>query len=137
MKKLIYLVVVLAFGLTAGVASGDVVSGEGEDIVRINFQPQDSEVPEGYIIDYGLNFSPQNALEYGFYGNEADTLGGTRDRDDAHPDQRYDTHIQLWEGNWTPPSKTWEIALAPGRYNIFIVCGDAVATERCLAWPLL
>ena len=130
MKKLIYLVVVLAFGLTAGVASGDVVSGEEEDIVRINFQPQDSEVPEGYIIDYGKNFSPQNGLNYGFYGNESDTLGGTRDRDGAHEDQRYDTHIQLWEGNWTPKSKTWEIALDSGKYNIYIVCGDAVATDQ-------
>ena len=131
MKKLIYLVVVLAFGLTAGVASGDVVSGVGE-MIKINFQPQNSEVPEGYIIDYGKNFSPQNGLNYGFGvdGKEDDTLEGTRDRDGAHEDQRYDTHIQLWEGNWTPPSKTWEIALDSGKYNIYIVCGDAVATDQ-------
>ncbi len=56
MKKLIYLVVVLAFGLTVGVASG-------KEIVKINFQPEFSNVPEGYIRDYGKKFSVQNGLQ--------------------------------------------------------------------------
>jgi len=121
MKKLIYLVVVLAFGLTVGVASGVSV-----EMVKINFQPEFSDVPDGYIRDYGKKFSSQNGLQYGF---DEDITDKTRERW-VDPDQRYDTLIQIFNTDSDLPDRTWEIELVPGLYNIFIVCGDPAFTDQ-------
>ncbi|MHC4511505.1 MAG: discoidin domain-containing protein, partial [Planctomycetota bacterium] len=114
-KKFMYLAPsVLVLCLAAGVASAQEVS--------INFQSQGAPIPEGYLPDYGEVFGDRgNGFSYGW---DVDATGATRDRNNAGaPDQRYDTVNHL-QPNRTDPERTWEIALANGSYNLFIVCGD-------------
>lgn len=108
------LVLLLSFGLTVRVASG-------QSSVKINFQSRTQgsrEVPEGYLPDYGDVFGDRgNGFSYGW---TADKTGIARDRD-RHPDQRYDTNnsLVLWSG-----TGSWEIALPNGTYDVYIVGGD-------------
>ncbi|MDQ4078246.1 MAG: hypothetical protein M3220_18620 [Chloroflexota bacterium] len=87
--------------------------------VRINFQPESSEIPAGYLADVGAEYGERdNGYTYGW--NE-DNRENARDRDSSNaPDQRYDTfnHLQL-EGTYT-----WEIAVPNGEYIVTVVMGD-------------
>ena len=102
----------LGFCLMAGVA--------GASTIKINFQSAGAPIPEGYLPEYGDVFGPH---ESGWnYGWDRNIRAGARDRNSANaPDQRYDTlnHVQQ-DG----VSKTWEIELPNGTYNVFLVCGD-------------
>jgi hypothetical protein len=113
-RKLVYLVLLLAFGLVIGAASGQTI--------KINFQPAGAPVPEGYLADTSLVFADRgNGYSYGW----SRAFDETRDRNE-HADQRYDTlnHLQKDDG------EVWEIALANGSYNVFLVCGDADNTDQ-------
>ncbi|MBW7991121.1 MAG: hypothetical protein FVQ84_14050 [Planctomycetes bacterium] len=111
-KKLICLVLVLAFVLTAGLA--------GASEIKINFQSGGAPIPEGYLPEYGDPFvEHDNGWSYGWDQN---IRSGARDRNSANaPDQRYDTinHLQQAGGD-----KIWEIEVPNGTYNLFLVCGD-------------
>jgi len=113
-KKLICLVsfvMVLAFGLTAGVTNASEI--------KINFQSGGAPIPDGYLPDYGEVFADRgNGWSYGW---DKDLKSDARDRNSSDaPDQRYDTINHLQKG--TPG--VWEIELPNGTYNLLLVCGD-------------
>ncbi len=85
-------------------------------VYKINFQPDNVEVPAGYQMDNGRTFSTATG-----YGWETGPSGaGTRDRDDAvSPDQRYDTMIHV------NPTSIWEMTVPNGNYSVTICNGDA------------
>lgn len=115
-RKSIFLILLLVFGLTIGIASG-------QSSVRINFQSNSQgsrEVPVGYLPDYGAVFGDRgNGWSYGW---TVDKTASGRDRD-IDPDQRYDTLNALVM--WNTGTGSWEIAVPNGTYNVYIVGGDA------------
>ncbi|MBC8468787.1 MAG: hypothetical protein H8D56_04890 [Planctomycetes bacterium] len=111
-KKLTLLVLVLAFGLTVGVA--------GASEIKINFQSSGAPIPDGYLPEYGDPFGEHDS---GWnYGWDQNIRSGARDRNSGNaPDQRYDTINHLQQAG----DRIWEIELPTnGTYNIFLVCGD-------------
>ena len=109
-KRTICLTVLLVSGFAGTLSAGE--------IIKVNFQLAGAPVPEGYLPDTGLVFADRgNGYSYGW---NMDRTGETRDRNNAAaPDQRYDTLIHFRD-----VGAVWEIALAPGVYNVHIVCGD-------------
>src|SRR4030043_1880456 len=105
-RKLVYLILILSFGLAIDVANG-------QSSVKINFQGAkdpsspnhgSGEVPLGYLPDWGDIFGDRgNGFSYGWTN---DRTGRARDRD-INPDQRYDTLNQLTSWGISPAS--WEI----------------------------
>jgi hypothetical protein len=87
--------------------------------VKINFQPNASALPPGYLKDSGSIFGDRGNGET--YGWNLSASSFTRDRNAGlSPDQRYDTlvHTQLY-GN-----RTWELEVPNGTYSVFLVAGD-------------
>lgn len=108
--KLIYLISLI---LILGIAVNAAEALE----VKINFQDLESETPEGYLPDIGEIFGDRgNGYSYGW---DQDIQGDARERS-ANTDQRYDTLVQMQEGD----SRTWEIELPNGSYELFVACGD-------------
>ncbi len=92
--------------------------------VKINFQLAGATVPDGYLPDTGQVFGDQgNGFSYGW---NRDISGDTRDRADAHADQRYDTLVHLQKGE----DAIWEIELENGDYDLYWVCGDPTAVDQ-------
>ena len=116
-ERNVVLILMLAFAMLAGIASGQNLS----EVVKINFQQEANPVPAGYIKDYGLAYTLQNGFDYGFDVQ----VDATRQRG-TDPDPRYDTlnHFEKSDGRY------WEIALDSGLYNIFLVCGDPDNTNQ-------
>jgi hypothetical protein len=93
------------------------VTGTISKTFKVNFQPVASPVPVGYIADAGQVFGDRgNGLSYGWNQN---ATSFTRDRN-LNADQAKDTliHTQLFG------SRTWEVAVPNGAYQIHIVSGD-------------
>jgi hypothetical protein len=113
-KKLTFLVLLLVFGLTVGLA--------GASEIKINFQSAGAPIPEGYLPEYGeLFFAHDNGWSYGW---NQDITSGARDRNSGNaPDQRYDT-LNHFRG------AVWEIEVPNGTYDLFIVCGDPSYTDQ-------
>lgn len=94
---------------------------------RVNFQPQLSQVPSGYVADDG---SPYDSRSIGLtYGWSRDNRPDARDRA-SHPDQRYDTfiHMQKDQGGGSVTS-SWSIAVPNSTYNVTLLAGDPIATD--------
>ncbi len=83
--------------------------------IKINFQPVDSEIPQGYIPDYGEIYGVRNGYNYGWNVGYA---GATRDRN-INADQKLDTLIMLYK------TGKWEMAVDNGLYDITVCVGDA------------
>jgi hypothetical protein len=117
-RKFFYIIsIVLSLGLAADMASGQVV-------VKVNFQREGFDVPEGYLPDYGYMFGDRgNGYNYG-WSNDMTSTDYAHDRNNSHSEQRYDTNIDMQNREGTINS-TWEIELPNGFYDIFLVCGDA------------
>ncbi|MHC4500776.1 MAG: hypothetical protein ACYS21_16890 [Planctomycetota bacterium] len=114
-RRLNLFILVLAFCLTVGVASSQAVN--------INFQPPGAEVPPDYLADVSELFGDRgNGWSYGWLAS----FNETRDRNN-HPDQRYDTLNHLQKDN---QAQVWEIAIANGPYEVFMVCGDPSNTDQ-------
>jgi len=87
--------------------------------IKINFQLEGYDIPQGYLPDYGYMFGDRgNGYIYGW---DNDTTSTAHDRAGTHSEQRYDTNIEMQD----PVNRTWEIELPNGYYDIFLVCGDA------------
>jgi hypothetical protein len=89
----------------------------GQTSYAINFQPADSEVPEGFLVDSNETFNMTKG--YGWIiGLGSNTLF---DQDSSvSPDQSYDTMT-----NSTITEATWELALpASGTYHVTLCMGD-------------
>ncbi len=84
---------------------------------KMNFQPNDTQVPDGYLKDTGLEYGLRdNAYVYGWIGGPNN---GTRDR--KIPDNNlYGTlnHMQVG-GN-----HVWEMEVANGAYEVHLIMGD-------------
>ena len=86
---------------------------------QINFQPAQSPVPAGYLIDAGAVFAERgNGLSYGWTVDLADTL---RDRN-RDADQRLDTLIHLQKNPQVAP--VWELTVPNGWYQVQGSSGD-------------
>ena len=99
---------------------------EGTPVVKINFQPGGTDIPSGYFPDTGAIYGVRgNSFTYGW---NADNSATTRDRNSPlAADQRYDTLIHLQKPE--NPDAIWEIALAPGVYDVYAVAGDPEAFD--------
>ncbi len=88
---------------------------EAPGTVKINFQPSGSEIPEGYIPDYGEIYGSRNGYTYGW-----NTLytGTMRDRE-VNADQKRDTLVTLYK------TGKWEIEVENGLYEVTVCAGDA------------
>jgi hypothetical protein len=115
-RKSVFLLALIGICLTAGTAGAQLV-------VKINFQLDSAVVPEGYLKDCGQVFGDRgNGYSYGW---SADATADDRERN-AHNDQRYDTLVHCAIST----TKTWEIALPAGKYDLFFVCGDPSNTNQ-------
>jgi hypothetical protein len=87
--------------------------------IRINFQPANSSVPAGYLVDGGSSYGNRgNGQSYGW---SASNTSYARDRNSSRsPDQRYDTLNHMQQGG----SKSWSIAVPNGSYQVWVVAGD-------------
>ena len=83
--------------------------------IKINFQPAGSEIPQGYIPDYGEIYGVRNGYSYGWNIGYA---GATRDRN-INADQKLDTLIMLYE------TGKWEMEVEDGSYDVTVCVGDA------------
>ncbi|CAN5548563.1 hypothetical protein BH20ACT23_BH20ACT23_22540 [soil metagenome] len=110
------LVATAAFLLTAGLPLAEAFDPAGEDApVRINFQPESSELVCGYTPDFGYPFAEQNGLSFGWNSDHTDAMS---DRE-AVDDERLDTLAHFHAGGM------WEIAVANGEHEVRASVGDA------------
>jgi hypothetical protein len=87
--------------------------------LHINFQPEGSVVPPGYLADYGDILAERgNGLRYG-WNFELRTQAHERNSL-ASPDQRYDTLIFMEP----VPAATWEVEVPNGIYQVHLAAGD-------------
>jgi len=91
--------------------------------VAINFQPADSSVPNGYLVDSGAVFGDRgNGLSYGW--NEprpAQVVEHHARKPSDGPDQRYDTFAVM---HGRGRGSLWKIAVQDGTYQVSITAGD-------------
>ncbi len=91
---------------------------------KINFQPANAPIPQGYLADTGATFGNRgNGFSYGW---DADNSNSTADRNASNsPDQRFDTltHTQRFG------RRKWEIAVPNGMYRVRLVAGDPSFTN--------
>lgn len=101
------------------------VGASAQLVVKINFQLETAAVPAGYLRDSGELFGDRgNGFSYGWSAN---ATADDRERNNAaSKDKRYDTLLHFSKN----ADKTWEIALPPGVYNLFFVCGDPSNTDQ-------
>jgi hypothetical protein len=111
--------------------------------VKVNFQDQTSEVPFGYLRDYGQGYGQRISTNqgggqytYGWVDPTANNapislIGNGRDRA-RNSDQRYDTLIHMQANNIKDTFSgvkrlgRWEIALPVGRYRVTVAVGDPI-----------
>ncbi len=84
-------------------------------IFYINFQPANTEIPDGYLSDYGDIYGSRNDYTYGW---NTDHRGLACDRE-MNPDQRFDTLIQFANDG------CWDMEIANGTYEVTVGIGDA------------
>ena len=113
------LIATAAFLLTAGLplarASGPATDNALDLAIRVNFQPESSELVCGYAPDFGHLFAQENGLSFGWNFDHSDAM---RDRD-AGDDERLDTLAQFHaEG-------MWEISVSNGEHRVRASVGDA------------
>ena len=89
---------------------------------RINFQPMESECPDGWIYDYGQSYRQMGGKWYGWNVSQEWT---TRERE-INPDQLLDTlcFIQY------PDQREWKIAVPDGTYNVTVSIGDPAYSDH-------
>lgn len=89
---------------------------------RVDFRPARAPAVAGWLPDSGAVYGARNGASYGW---DAAIGGDARDRQ-LIPDQLRDTLIHLQKSG----SRTWEIAVPPGRYAVHLVCGDPGYTDQ-------
>jgi RHS repeat-associated protein len=99
--------------------------GTRHDPVRVNFQPETTAIPDGFIADkgrlYNVNVPRTNGLTYGWLDTTGRPLHTIRH---FHPLPQYDTFGLVAQDSTT---WTWQIALPNGTYPVAIVAGDATS----------
>ncbi len=94
--------------------------------VKVNFQPQKLDVPNGYVLDAGYTFGDRgNGYSYGWSRDlrgRSPTEPRPRYRNKiVYDDKRYDTLIHM--------TATWEIAVPNGTYRVDLLMGDPTHTD--------
>ncbi len=87
-----------------------------ESDIKINFQTEDADIPNGYISDSGEPYGSRNGYKYGW--NE--------DHTDVAVDRNEKTDSRLDTGCWFHSGGVWEIELIDGNYDVTVSVGDAV-----------
>lgn len=91
-------------------------------VLNINFQPEESAIPESYFPDYGYAFADRgNGYMYGWPGGDNFE---TRHRDGDELRVATLNHMQK------SGPVSWEIALSNGDYAVYIHMGDAEHTDQ-------
>jgi len=85
--------------------------------LKINFQPVEVSVPDGYLVDAGNEYGSRGNGFY--YGWNTDYTSLTRDRN-INTDQRLDTLCVFGS-----KAGKWEIAVPNGFYKVKVCVGDA------------
>ena len=93
--------------------------------VKISFELAATATMEGYLKDSGLPFGDRgNGWSYGW---SRDISADGRERNAANsPNKAWDTLMHLQKG----AAAVWEIEIANGVYNIYIVAGDPGYTDQ-------
>ena len=97
------------------IAFEGVTHAETEEI-RINFQDNLLQVPDGYIPDFGEEYGEKNGYQYGWSANNRDNAAHRGICDDP----RLDSLCTIKE------NATWDFGLASGYYYVTVSVGDAV-----------
>ncbi|MGH7177793.1 MAG: hypothetical protein ACREJC_10465, partial [Tepidisphaeraceae bacterium] len=109
-----------------GTPASGTINIADDDQVHINFQTNiaTSAGPE-FVKDIGQVFADRgNGLSYGW---DADNTANTRVRNNIQsPDFRYDSLAKMQDGG---TSRTWEIAIPNGLYQVRLVAGDPDFTD--------
>ena len=106
--------------------------GDPGFVASVNFQPDGTATPAGYLADVGRGFGDRgDGLSYGWLdragGSPADN-DNTRSRGNgASPDKRFDTLNHM--GYFGRPA-SWEIAVPDGPYDVRLVGGDPSYTGQ-------
>ena len=105
-------------------ANGGVLTGSG--VTRINFQPEATVVPAGFLADKGKT--------YGVRTN-GKTYGWTTSQTSRQQVRNYQTLPELDTAARLKPTSSdtagvWEIALPNGTYPVIVVCGDPLSTQQ-------
>jgi N-acetylneuraminic acid mutarotase len=89
---------------------------------NVNFQPDGVDVPSYFRADTGAAYGVRkNGLTYGW---STDSRANAVDRDNAGvSNQAYDTFVNMQAGG----NRTWEIAVANGKWDVEVVAGDPSA----------
>ena len=92
------------------------------ETIQINFQPPAMPVPAGYLKDSGALFAlhPDSGYSYG-WSCDLETLGDTRDRDDAHTRE---SSMVVPDRSSQCDEDRWQIQLPNDDYNVIIGYSD-------------
>jgi hypothetical protein len=86
--------------------------------IRINFQPNGANVPQGYLPDYGSPYGDRgNGFEYGW---NQDLATSVHIQSGNVPDQRYASHIVMD----LVSAPFWEMAVTNGIYRVHLAAGS-------------
>lgn len=96
-----------------------------DGLIQINFQPETSELPNGYLLGEGEIFSDrQNGYTYGWSQDISNTA---RDRNNSEAtNQESDTLLHMQYPN---QEAYWELAVPTGLYEVTIQMGDPSYTN--------
>ncbi len=97
-------------------ASNRLYAQSQTDNIKVNFEPNTSPVPSGYIGDFGEVYGPHNGYYYGWNYNHQDLTNEAN----TNSDLRLDTTLQL------NTDSVWEVELMNGNYDVTVSVGDAV-----------
>jgi hypothetical protein len=109
-------------GATPATYTANYSASATQPFANVNFQPANSPMVSGYLVDSGGAYAARNGRIYGC----TKVNNQTRDRDSSlSPDQRYDTLNHMQKSG----SLNWEMAVPAGQYHVRVVVGDATAWD--------
>lgn len=99
--------------------------GTQHNPIRVNFQPAQTEIPDGFLADKGKALAERTSgLSYGWSDGSGPAARDATAIRRFHPMPQYDTLIGAGDpgAGWR-----WSIALPNGTYPVAIVAGDATS----------
>ncbi len=109
--------------LDSDMVVGAIFDTDSSSSLYINFQPESSPVPGGYLPDYGKQFASRgNGYSYGWLDGDNNEQ---RNRS-GEADMRKATLNHMVKGD----TATWEIELQDGNYAVYVHLGDADYSDQ-------
>ncbi len=91
-------------------------------VLKVNFQPESSAIPEGYFPDFGYQYGARgNGQTYGWLGGD-----NIETRERSHEDLRKATLNHFQKSG----DDVWEIQIENGIYSVYLHMGDAGYTDQ-------